>query len=211
MSDSPAGQVRVPASRPDAFVLALLALSLAGNVALGVAISRLAVRVGNAPQVQSAAPAGPVVGQQLPSLTAERRGGGKESIAFAATERPTLIYVFTPSCTWCARNLANIRQVIAEAGKTHRVIGISLDPDVDAYEERVHLGIPIYVRPSRQTFEALRLGSTPQTIVLSGDGKVVKSWVGAYTGGTEREVASYFKVTLPGLIRETASVRTASN
>jgi hypothetical protein len=203
MSDVDLSPPRAAVGRADLLVLALLAMSLCGNVVLGLAMSRLVLRVGNIQQAESGRPAGPAIGAQLPTLNAQRSGGAKESIAFASNDRPTLIYVFTPTCHWCSLNLENVRALIAEAGKSYRVIGLSLDPEVDRYEQRVHLGIPIYVRPSRETFESLALGSTPQTVVASSQGRVVKSWVGAYAGGIGREVESYFKITLPGLVRET--------
>ncbi len=43
------------------------------------------------------------------------------------------------------------------------------------------------------------LGPTPQTIVISPQGKVLKSWVGAYHDKTQREVETEFGVLLPGL------------
>jgi hypothetical protein len=44
-----------------------------------------------------------------------------------------------------------------------------------------------------------RLGGTPQTIVISTDGKVLQNWVGAYADKQQMEVEKFFGLTLPGL------------
>jgi hypothetical protein len=47
--------------------------------------------------------------------------------------------------------------------------------------------------------EQYGLGSTPQTIIVSLDGKILQNWVGAYTGDRRAEVERFFGVSLPGL------------
>jgi hypothetical protein len=41
------------------------------------------------------------------------------------------------------------------------------------------------------------LGSTPETIVISSQGKVVERWLGAYEGGTKRDMERFFSANLP--------------
>jgi hypothetical protein len=45
----------------------------------------------------------------------------------------------------------------------------------------------------------LGLESTPQTIIISPDGRVMKNWVGAYGESLRPEVEAYFGIKLPGL------------
>ncbi len=188
-------------ARADWFVLALLAVSLAVNVILGFAVMRMA---GAAGQSAGAQASGPSVGSTLPPFSAERFGGQREQIAFSSERRPTLIYVFSPTCAWCARNLDNLKTVLSAAGSTHRVIGLSLSPDVEDYVKETQLAFPVYVNPSKDMFEAYGLGPTPLTLVVSPEGRVVKSWVGAYAGAMRKEVESYFGVQLPGMVRPVA-------
>jgi hypothetical protein len=35
---------------------------------------------------------------------------------------------------------------------------------------------------------------------VSSDGKIIKSWFGAYSGDLQREVEEYFKTHLPGIV-----------
>ena len=190
-------------TRADWFVLLLLAISLSGNVLLGTAFFRLTSRMTSpTDSPQRNATSGPEVGTVLPPLEAERLGGTRETLAFSEGERPTLLYVFTPSCQWCERNYDNLRTMLATAKDSHRVVVLSLDPQINA-ADYVDLGVPVYRQPSDQTAKAYQLGPTPQTIVLSSRGKVIRTWTGAYSSGIETDVESYFSISLPGLIRST--------
>ena len=66
--------------------------------------------------------------------------------------------------------------------------------------EAHHLNFPVYTGLKSDTIQALGLGGTPQTIVISPEGLVLKNWPGAYREQTQREVEDYFQVRLPGLI-----------
>jgi hypothetical protein len=44
-----------------------------------------------------------------------------------------------------------------------------------------------------------KLGSTPQTIVISPEAKVLQDWIGAYVGDQKSQVEAFFHVSLPGL------------
>lgn len=48
------------------------------------------------------------------------------------------------------------------------------------------------------------LGSTPQTIVVGSDGRVVENWLGAYTGDTLVAIENFFLVEMPGLVSDHA-------
>lgn len=183
--------------RADWFLLALLSLSLGTNVLLGVGFLRLSA--GGGPQAAAPERRTLPIGKELPPLEAQRLGGGPEVIRYDPAGRPTLIYVFTPSCSWCARNLANFRALIDDAKDDYRIVGVSLDPEVETYLKETALDLPVYINASTATLTAYELGSTPQTIVVSPEGKVLKSWVGAYGGSLQKEVESVFGLRLPGL------------
>jgi hypothetical protein len=61
------------------------------------------------------------------------------------------------------------------------------------------LDFPVYTNLSEETRSAYRLGSTPETIVVDTDGKVIHAWVGAFTGSTKREIERFFSIHLPSL------------
>jgi hypothetical protein len=58
---------------------------------------------------------------------------------------------------------------------------------------------PVFTNIPEQVGRLLRLGSTPETFVVSPDGKLLKVWVGAFRADTASAVESYFETKLPGL------------
>jgi peroxiredoxin len=201
----PAVTTNSNSNRADLFLLGLLAISLLSNVGLGIAVLRLSGQV--APAAAARQPSGPAIGAQLPPLEAERLGGSRETISYQADRRPTLMYVFTPECSWCARNLANLKALLAEAKDEYRLVGVSLNPDVEAYLSKAQLELPVYVNVAPEAAVAYGFGSTPQTLVISPEGRVVKSWIGAYGGAAQADVERTFGVRLPGLAPPAVSAK----
>jgi len=48
-------------------------------------------------------------------------------------------------------------------------------------------------------YNAYKVGGTPNTLVISPEGRVLKNWRGAYMDDLQREVEQYFEVELPGI------------
>ena len=179
----------------DIFLLVLLLASLALNVYLGWKVKRL----GGAPSAsQNTVKLSP--GMSVQPITAMNLDGKQETISYAEHGKPTVIYVFTPSCSWCDRNNRNINTIVGLKRESFRFIGLSLaDNGLSGYVDLHDLKFPIYRSLAPESIEMLGLGSTPQTIVISADGRIIKNWVGAFGGGLEPEVEEFFGVQLPGL------------
>ena len=141
------------------------------------------------------------VGVTVPPITAKRWGGERQDvISFADANRPTVLYIFTPPCSWCKRNNDNFNALVAQKSEQYRFIGLSFSKDgLGEYLTTHHLTIPIYTDLSKDTIAAYKLSGTPQTLVISPQGTIMKNWKGAYTGGQESEVESFFQLKLPGL------------
>lgn len=78
------------------------------------------------------------------------------------------------------------------------MLGLSLSSDgLQRHVSEAGFSFPVYTDISPDTRTAYHLGGTPDTIVVSVDGKVIKHWQGAYVGLTKEEVESYFGVRLP--------------
>jgi hypothetical protein len=182
------------ASKADWIVLAMLAGSLATNLVLGVALLRV-VRTGVPdPEPTTAAVA---EGTRIHGFVAQRVGGQVEGVDFA---KPTILYVFRPSCEWCTRNLANLRAILAGVESRYRVVGLSLDPNLGDYLHRNGLdGLEVFTEPNVDAVTELRLGATPQMIVIAPGGTVVRSWTGALGGIVGKEVEAFLGVSLPGV------------
>jgi peroxiredoxin len=140
------------------------------------------------------------IGTTVAPIQAKHFGGQQEIVSYQDTTQFTVIYVFTPACTWCARNLDNFKALVHDKKNEYRFIGVSLtDEGLAEYVTKNQLKLPIYSGPSLETLKSYKLGSTPQTIVISPEGKVLQDWLGAYIGDQKSQVESFFHVNLPGV------------
>jgi hypothetical protein len=173
---------------------AILGVSLAVNLLLAYTI-----RKGNQPSTPvKAAPL--AAGTAVSPFKAQGMDGREVTISYKDSSQPLVIYVFTPQCSWCMRNLANLKTILARKQDSYRFVALSLtDKDVKPYVVDKQIDIPVFINPEDEAREQYVLGSTPQTIVVSPEGKVLQNWVGAYTGARQAEVESFFGVSLPGL------------
>jgi peroxiredoxin len=111
-----------------------------------------------------------------------------------------VFYVLSPSCIWCRRNQANIDKLAETKANDFRFIGLSLDESgLKEYLGEYHLKFPVYAGLTKETVESLGLGGTPQTFVVSSEGKVLKVWSGAYIESLQPDVEAFFGIRLPGL------------
>ena len=80
------------------------------------------------------------------------------------------------------------------------MIGLSLSgTSLGDYVAKHGLRFPIYADPSPQAVISYRLAGTPETFLISTEGKLMRDWKGAYIGLNKREIEDYFAVELPGL------------
>jgi peroxiredoxin len=176
----------------DPLVLLLLLLSLGLKVFLGLRLYRPAYPSG-----------GPSIGGQLaegsvvPEIKAKTAEGQPYTLKYGEDRRPTVLYVFSSDCIWCDRNADNLTAIMKASQANYRFVGISMagpssgsvvPPDTLVLHEL-----------DENTRRAYSLGPTPYTIVVSPQGRVIKSWRGAYTRQTAVEIEKFFSLALPGL------------
>jgi len=190
-----------PAKKMDFLLLALLLASLALNVYLGW----YAASLKNASRVQPGS-SELVPGTVVQPITVSDLNGKQERLFFNDVGKPTVLYVMSPTCKWCERNMQNIKMLSGPRGEAFRFIGLSLSGEnLKEYVDSNHFTFPIYKDPSAGSVRALRLVNTPQTIVISPEGRVLKNWVGAYGEQLRPEVEAFFGVKLPGLTADDGS------
>ena len=167
LQDSP-----VRRNRPDAFLLLLLVASLSLNVYLGWKVKQGGVESDTVKAV---------AGMKVDPINAVDLEGKPLTIAYNGINKPTVFYVITPSCIWCRRNQANVNRLADAKANDFRFVGLSLaESGLKEYVEDHQLKFPVYARLPAETVESLGLGGTPQTIVVSPEGEIVKVWTGAY-------------------------------
>jgi peroxiredoxin len=128
-------------------------------------------------------------------------GGTVDTLRFERDRRSTVLYFFSPTCGWCARNVDNRKALLKLKGAEYRFVGLTLarEDSVQAYLSESGLDLPTCTRIPQDVVEAYKLAGTPTTIVVSPQSHVVKSWPGAYVEQQAKEVGTFFHVTLPGL------------
>jgi peroxiredoxin len=181
----------IQGSKSDVTFLLIL---LAGSLGLNVYLAR---RVLSSPPPHGA-PSSLAKGDVVPPLEAHSLDGKPATLSYGG--KATVLYVFTPSCPWCRRNLPNVKELFAAKQSQFQFVGLALDDAKLAEYISLHqLTFPVYKGVSGEAMKRYRLGGVPQTIVIGDEGRVLASWSGAYSGETEDEVEGFFGVRLPGL------------
>jgi peroxiredoxin len=167
-----------------------LVLSLLVNVLLARAITSARRELIRTQQL--------VPGDEVPELDVVDSEGRQTRFSFKG-ERPTVFYYFSPNCSWCKKNARNLDSMVRAVGRSHRVISFTVDTiGLQAYIQAAGHTLPVYTDISDTVRTHLKLGGTPQTIVVSKEGRVVKNWRGAFVGALKKDVESYFSIALPG-------------
>jgi len=148
-----------------------------------------------------------VVGRKIAPLTGLSRSGTVKRLDWGSPDsRTTVIYAFSPTCVWCARNLPNLKALLAIPRSRLRIVGLSLSGQ----------GLEDYLEVNGLQFDEVLHGvnsidlvqdglvATPTTMVVSAQGVVRKYWRGAYLQRSQPEVEAFFGLKLPGLKAEPA-------
>jgi protein-disulfide isomerase-like protein with CxxC motif len=135
----------------------------------------------------------------VPDIIGLTPDGQGQTLHFRQATLPTVLYVFTPQCGWCKKNLPNLHALIDASGSRYLLVGISLtSQDLKEYLIKEKLSIPVYADIKPDVRSAYQLGGTPETIVISRDNKVMRVWRGAYEGALKQEIENFLQVQLPG-------------
>jgi len=149
------------------------------------------------PHIQRIAPL--AIGQKIPALAIHDLVDTPVALNWSTSKMATVVYVFHPPCQWCKRNLESVRMVVDHA-RNYRFIGLSLHAEgLKEYVNTFKPPFPVYYASTADVTQTLKLGATPETIVISPDGTVEKVWLGAYSGKTKQAIEALFGVELPDL------------
>jgi peroxiredoxin len=181
-------------SRTRILLYGLLAVSLIINTLQFRRILALENDIG-----ERSASGGLRAGTRVPTeFRARGRDGLETSIRFDSTALPTVLYVFRPTCPWCRRNKDAINALARQTAGRYRILGISLSNDgLAKFAEEHHFQFPVYSDIPPSVVDAMKLGTTPETIVVSPSATVLKDWTGAYAGEQKLLAEDFFSVRLP--------------
>lgn len=205
MTDHPLNADSLDARTPSQIVLSLervvLPLLLLASIVVNgffiVRLRRLQTVVDTVKSEQSLIP-----GALVPPIQGRTLEGNNAELHFDSVHVPTLLYVFTPQCGWCYRNLANLQALSKQQGSTYRLVGLSLTRDgLTDYLARHTITLPTYTDLSAQTVAKYRLGATPTTILVQPSGVVSYVWRGAYDVGVKHDIEKTLHVVLPVAVK----------
>ena len=187
-----------PEARLNGFLIlgALLVCSLGINVLLARRVNSLKALVG---LIKSEARL--AQGDTVPPIVARDPQGHTAVLDYSSTRVPTVLFVISPTCGWCTKNIMNMRALADRAGDRYRFVGLSLSSEkLGEYVAENKLQFPVYTDLPYLPMKDYKLGGTPQTIVVSPKGEVLKTWSGAFAEGLQKDVETYFGVNLPGIM-----------
>ena len=136
------------------------------------------------------------VGTIAPPLLVEDGNGNHHWLEWDKLERPLVIYVFAPGCSWCDRNSGSVQALIVQRHKRFDVIGISLSGSEPGDDSLTLADVPTYYVSSQARRAGYALGATPETIVIEKPGLVLGHWLGAYTPPLARQIEGLLGVRL---------------
>lgn len=172
--------------KSNAIVYALI-VSLCMNIAYKQRLGAIEARLATAPQ-----PGGVLQLQRL-----QTRDGRIIDLADAASGVPTILYYFSPSCGWCERNWSSVSVLEKETRGRYRFIALAETSDLRATRATHNLEFDVVGGLKASDRQALGFMGTPQTVVISPEGRVLRTWTGAYGARVREEVEAYFNVGLP--------------
>lgn len=122
-------------------------------------------------------------------------------VDWASAAKPTVLFVLSPDCSWCAANMPNLRYLFTARETSHRFIGISITTvGLAEFVSAYRVPFPVYIGPARETIRELGLGVVPQTLVIATDGTILAKWEGAYDTKLLPRIESFFAIRgMPGV------------
>lgn len=120
-------------------------------------------------------------GDSLPPMRGTDAFGRTIFLAYGGGQPVTLLLIFLQECPDCEMNLPRWQGLVrALRGKRIRFVFVSLDGVIGAGElNKIGLGeVGTVVRPDFATLLAYRIQYTPQTVLISGGGRVQGVWSG---------------------------------
>ena len=134
-----------------------------------------------------------VAGMEVESIPIKTLDGTSDTLAYADTDKDTLLLVFTSTCPACNENQPNWRTIYEQNKDAYRIVGIGLEDaeTVAAYRETKDLPFPIVLPEDYPTFaKSYKLTGIPTTIQVDPRGNVVEAWTGVLSTDTVSELSS---------------------
>lgn len=116
----------------------------------------------------------------MPNLEGRDSSYAPVSLSLRNTSRPTIVFVFSPTCHYCKDNWSNWDSLLAKrANNEWRAVFLNVGTHSSEGFRQTHaLGDDLIEDVTKKTIDDYRVFYTPETLVLSRDGKIRRSWTG---------------------------------
>jgi len=135
-------------------------------------------------------------GTQLQTLAGIGFDGRLQPVTLPSADSKLLIITFSPGCPACQANQEGWMRLASTLEKKGvRVLWVSRDPSEVTREYCLKHGIPLAVTladPPYRTFAQLGLARVPNTLLVGGEGRVEKVWVGRLDQAGWNTMFAYF-------------------
>jgi hypothetical protein len=139
-------------------------------------------------------------GKHVPPILVKDLHGQSTVLDYPGKGLPLVLYVVSPHCTYCAKNMENMNSLMDQLKGRYRFAILSTSKDgLKEYLGDGYRDYPVYTDITDLVKVAYNLGKTPQIIVVSTDGRILRNWIGAYTENVERDIEDFFQINLPGI------------
>lgn len=139
-------------------------------------------------------------GTALPPLEGFDSDGVRHSIDYGQDSRKTVLLVLSPRCHACEENMPNWEAIINGLDRrSFRLAAVSLQSE-GFKEYAIRHGInqvPVLTKIDPKYRVTYNLALTPQTILITADGKVEKVWTGVLREEDKQDVELALNVRLP--------------
>lgn len=166
----------------------IIVLLLALNAALIIQNRDLKARFSQPPP-EMQVKAGAIV----PALEGYDPHGEKLAFPYGRDPRKTIVFVFSPTCSFCEENWPNWRQVAEHLDiTTVRPVAVDVSSSASLEFAASHglADMPLIVKVEPKSLISYRFRLTPQTILIDSHGRVEKIWSGVLTSEQVEEAAA---------------------
>lgn len=179
---------------------AVLPTLLALSIALNVALSQKAMSLHDQLAVKRRVLPVAAEKKQIPPIVGKTLDGKDVRVSFQSAKTGTIIYVFSPSCVWCKRNLANMLELERSTRGRYDFVGVSQSTkDLQDYVSSNHIPFRVIHSVPESVETASGFGATPETLLVTPAGIVSAAWSGSYDGPLQAAIERQFSVKLPGM------------
>ncbi len=176
------------------FVTIFGAILLVMNTMLAQQVKRLNIAASDAEKSMELKP-----GKLLSDLEGIDINGKPLAIGYGQDERKTLLLVFSPHCGACKDNMPAWQTIINGIDKSaYRVVAASLkNEEVREYAHKHSLtGVPVIADVDAKCKLDYVMAVSPQTILISPEGRAEKVWIGKLQGAEKEDVSRTLNVEL---------------